>query len=218
MNRRYFSLVELLTVITIIVILAGIAIPVVMHMSAKGKETKARAEMNAIKLGLTQFKSDYGVWPQISPDASLIKNPATTGDLFLETRYSTTDSTPYTTAEGAYDTLMEYLTMTKTTDGSVPTSTNNTKKIRFLDPPAKTVVPLLGGSAGYYKLDPWGRRYNIALDWNYDGKISLTSTNGFARDTEKSDILDKVLVYSYGNAEDVTDTEAFLYTWKTSAE
>ncbi len=219
MNRRYFSLVELLTVITVIAILAGIAIPVIMHMSVKGKEVKARAEMNAIKLGLTQFKSDYGIWPQIAPDSSLTES----GDLLMETRYSTSDSAPYTTAEDAYDKLMEYLTMTKT-NGDVSDNTINTKKVKYLDPPAKAVVPLLGGTAGYYKLDPWGRRYSIALDWNYDGRITLKDENGkrFARRTETKDILDKILVYSYGNTEvdkdGKFDTEAFLYSWKNSAE
>lgn len=217
MNKRYFSLVELLTVIAVIAVLSGIAIPVIMRMSSKGKETKAAAEMNAIKLALNQFKSDYGIWPQIGPDASLIKN----GDLFLETRYATGDSAPFSTAETAYDTLIECLTMTKP-NGDVSTNTINTKKIRYLDPPAKPVIPLLGGSAGYYKLDPWGRRYNIALDWNYDNRISLTTTDGFARKSETKDILDKVLVYSYGDAEKDSagnlDSEEFIYSWKNKAE
>ncbi len=217
MIRRYFSLVELLTVIAVIAVLSGIAIPVIMRMSAKGKETKAAAEMNAIKLALNQFKSDYGIWPQFTLDPSLIKN----GDLFLETRYATGDSAPFSTAEASYDSLMECLTMTRP-DGQVSGNSSNTKKIRYLDPPPKKVTPLLGGSAGYYKLDPWGRRYNIALDWNYDNRISQTTSDGFARVTEKEPILDKVLVYSYGDAEkDSTgniDSEEFIYSWKNKAE
>ncbi|MGN0869809.1 MAG: prepilin-type N-terminal cleavage/methylation domain-containing protein, partial [Victivallales bacterium] len=42
MKRQFFTLVELLLVIAIIAILAGIAIPVVGGMNKKGKETKAR--------------------------------------------------------------------------------------------------------------------------------------------------------------------------------
>ena len=48
MKRQFFTLVELLLVIAIIAILAGIAIPVVGGMNKKGKETKARSEINAI--------------------------------------------------------------------------------------------------------------------------------------------------------------------------
>ena len=65
MKRQFFTLVELLLVIAIIAILAGIAIPVVGSMNKKGKETKARSEINAIKLAFQQFETDYGAFPQL---------------------------------------------------------------------------------------------------------------------------------------------------------
>ncbi len=213
MNRRYFSLVELLTVITIIVILAGIAVPVVMHMSAKGKETKARAEMNAIKLGLTQFKSDYGVFPV-----------TTSTDTFYSAGYSAAS-----TDESAIDTMLQNLTLIKTEPaaGGVPdpyTSTLNTKKLRLLDVPAKPVADLVklnpsfmsNTGKGFYILDPWGRRYSIALDTDYDGKMTLPTT--FTHTAATETVAEKIAIFSYGSAEADNDTEAFLYTWKTSAE
>lgn len=213
MNKRYFSLVELLTVITIIVILAGIAVPVVMHMSSKGKETKARAEMNAIKLGLNQFKSDYGVFPITG---------ATT-DTFYPAGYSSADK------DSDIDTMLQNLTLVKTQPGTdgVPdpyTSTLNTKKTRYLDVPAKPVADLVklnpsymsNSGKGFYILDPWGRRYNIAIDTDYDGKLVLPTT--FTKASAAETIAEKVAIFSYGNSEDATDLEAFLYSWKNSAE
>lgn len=221
MKHRLFTLVELLTVIAVIAILAGIAVPVVVGMQSKGRETSARADMNAIKIALTQFKADYSVWPQVNPASGLTAS----GDLLIETPYVPGSS--LTDAETAYDNITQCLTnnVVASTTPTAPTGTalyGNTKKRRYLDPPAKTVAtknPL----TGFYKLDPWGRRYNIALDWNYNGKIELTSSNKFGG--ESSAVLGQILIYSYGTAEpkasnpsETDDTEAFLCSWTTNAK
>ena len=212
MKHRYFTLVELLTVIAVIAILAGIAIPVVVGMQSKGRETSARADMNAIKMALTQFKADYSVWPQIGPDSSLTGS----GDLLIETPFAPGSS--LTKAEEAYDNLTEALTWNKVdaTSPADPSSAfGNSKKRRYLDPPAKT-VSTLNPKTGYYKIDPWGRRYNIALDWNYNNKIDLSSSNKFGG--EEAAVLGQILIYSYWTAEAADDTEAFLCSWKTNAK
>ena len=216
MKRCCFTLVELLTVIAVIAILAGIAIPVVVGMQSKGRETSARADMNAIKLALTQFKADYSVWPQVGPDSSLTGS----NDLLIETPFS--PASTLSKAEEAYDKIIQSLT-NNTVDATTPTAPTgsdlygNTRKRRYLDPPAKT-VETKNPKTGYYKLDPWGRRYNIALDWNYNGKIDLSSSHKFAQGKEENEILGQILIYSYGTAEDADDTDAFLYSWKTNAD
>ena len=168
--------------------------------------------MNAIKMALTQFKADYSVWPQISPDSSLTGS----NDLLIETPFS--PASTLSKAEEAYDKITEALTYNKV-DSSTPDNPSanygNKKKRRYLDPPAKT-VETKNPKTGYYKLDPWGRRYNIALDWNYDSKINLSSSNKFGEET--SPVLGQILIYSYGTAEDADDTDAFLCSWKTNAK
>ena len=66
MKRQFFTLVELLLVIAIIAILAGIAIPVVGSMNKKGKETKARSEINAIIIYCAAW-SVKAVWQRERP-------------------------------------------------------------------------------------------------------------------------------------------------------
>jgi len=239
MKHRFFTLVELLTVIAVIAILAGIAVPVVIGMQSKGKETAARADMNAIKMALTQFKADYSVWPQINPTGNPItdfSDLTASDDLLIETPYNDSDSGDLFKASiKAYDRITQSLT-NNVVDGTTPEALGsdssgsgkakyhygNSKKRRYLDPVAKSFkfTVLSTDYEGFYKLDPWGRRYNIALDWNYDGKIDLKDENKkrFCRGEEKAAVLGQILIYSYGTAEAADDTEAFLCSWKTNAK
>lgn len=209
MKHRYFTLVELLTVIAVIAILAGIAIPVVVGMQAKGRETSARADMNAIKMALTQFKADYSIFP-VAPAS---------GDTLLKAAYKSGD----TNNDTDNDAMIAELTTIQTTPGSgdapsdVTSFTYNTKKRKYLDAPAKPVTPVVGDK-GFMKLDPWGRRYNIALDTDYNKKLVLTKVfMGTGSSGNEETIVGDVAIYSYGTAEDSGDTDAFLYSWKTNA-
>lgn len=214
MKHRLFTLVELLTVIAVIAILAGIAVPVVVGMQSKGKETSARADMNAIKMALTQFKADYSIFPVTGTSS--------------DTLYHAGFSSPNTTnGDQAIDTLISHLTLIQPKPGTnnAPqdySSSLNKKKRKYLDAPAKPVEALFevnsttNPKVGFMKLDPWGRRYNIALDTSYDKKITLDTTflSGAAEET----IVGDIAIYSYGTAEAADDTEAFLYSWKTNAD
>lgn len=208
MKHRYFTLVELLTVIAVIAILAGIAIPVVVGMQAKGRETSARADMNSIKMALTQFKADYSIWP-VAPAS---------GDTLLRAKFKSEDSgDKYKDSQN--DSMIAELTTFNTApkDGAPDPKTSftyNTKRRKYLDAPAKPVTPVAGGSAGFMKLDPWGRRYNIAIDTNYDKRLVLTTD--FLPTAET--IVGDIAIYSYGTAEDDGDTDAFLCSWKTNAK
>ena len=211
MKHRYFTLVELLTVIAVIAILAGIAIPVVVGMQSKGRETSARADMNSIKMALTQFKADYSIFP-VAPAAT---------DTLLRAKFKSEDSgDKYKDSQN--DSMIAELTTFNTAPKSGTTSepdpktsfTYNTKRRKYLDAPAKPVTPVAGGSAGFMKLDPWGRRYNIAIDTNYDKRLVLTTD--FLPTAET--IVGDVAIYSYGTAEDDGDTDAFLCSWKTNAK
>jgi prepilin-type N-terminal cleavage/methylation domain-containing protein len=60
---RKFTLIEMIAVIAIIAILMAILLPVVTKMTRRAKETKAKAEMQAIALAIKSYESTYGILP-----------------------------------------------------------------------------------------------------------------------------------------------------------
>ena len=62
-NRKAFTIVELLIVVTIIALLLGILLPSVAAIRAKAKETAQKAQFATIEMALEAFKQDYGDYP-----------------------------------------------------------------------------------------------------------------------------------------------------------
>lgn len=64
LKSRGFTLVELLTVITIIVILAGLTVGALGWVQRKAAVDKARAQLALLENGLEQYYADTGVYPE----------------------------------------------------------------------------------------------------------------------------------------------------------
>jgi len=62
-KKKGFTLVELLTVLAIIALLTGLLIPAMNMVRRVARETKQKAQLTTIALGLTAFKNDYGDYP-----------------------------------------------------------------------------------------------------------------------------------------------------------
>jgi type II secretory pathway pseudopilin PulG len=60
------TVIEILVVVSIIAILVGLLLPAVHTVQKMAKETKQKAQLTSIELGLAAFKSDYGDYPPSS--------------------------------------------------------------------------------------------------------------------------------------------------------
>lgn len=76
-NSHAFTLIELLTVIAVIGILASILIPVVGNARSSAMAAKSRYEFTQIANACIKFKADYGYWPSSNNSVS-----TEGGDLF----------------------------------------------------------------------------------------------------------------------------------------
>ena len=65
-KRNPFTLVELLTTITILAVLAGIALGVTKLVFTKAHESKNQAVIKMIEIALEQYKTKYGYYPNIT--------------------------------------------------------------------------------------------------------------------------------------------------------
>src|SRR5437016_11950023 len=58
-----FTLIELLIVMAIIIVLAGLILATANYVQKKGYRSRAEAEIAAISAALENYKADYGVYP-----------------------------------------------------------------------------------------------------------------------------------------------------------
>jgi type II secretory pathway pseudopilin PulG len=61
--RGAFTILELLVVITIIIVLAGLILATVGYVQKKGARSRAEAEIAAISAALESYKADNGIYP-----------------------------------------------------------------------------------------------------------------------------------------------------------
>jgi len=144
-----FTLLEVMLVIGIIAILAGLLFPVVIGARARAKEKQAAAETRTILVAIKAYRQEYGKWPaQI---------------------YATQDVTYVTNNWIVIQTL---LGSNVTHPENISRQLNPKNKI-FLNLQVNTNNP---DYVGNY-LDPWGIPYVICIDQNEDNKLSLVWSN-----------------------------------------
>ena len=146
-RRRNFTLVELLVVIGIIAVLAGMLMAGIMYAPAKAQKAKSQAEVTTLLNAIKQYESTYGVLP-IPKDALSSDGTLSSSDYKMMIHILQADD------EGLNDSDKEKM------------KKQNKRLTKFLD--------IQGNEAGTYT-DPWDEEYNVVFDADYDGKIVLSN-------------------------------------------
>ena len=147
-RRRNFTLVELLVVIGIIAVLAGMLMAGIMYAPGKAQKAKSQAEVTTLVNAIKQYESTYGVLP--IPSGALSDDGTLSSDNYkLMIHILQADD------EGLNNTDKEKV------------KKQNKRSTKFLD--------IQGNEAGVY-VDPWGEEYSVVFDAGYDGKIVLSNS------------------------------------------
>ena len=80
-NQRGFTLIELMVVIVILGILAGLIVPRIMGEPDKAKRIKARVQIESIATALKMYKLDNGKYPTTEQGLQALVEKPSSGDI-----------------------------------------------------------------------------------------------------------------------------------------
>lgn len=80
-QMRGFTLIELMVVIVILGILAGLIVPRIMSRPGEAKQMKAKIQIESLETALKLYKLDNGVYPSTEQGLLALVEPPETGDV-----------------------------------------------------------------------------------------------------------------------------------------
>ena len=189
-SNRGFTMIELLTVIAIIGILAGLLFPAISTAMKKAKIAKAQVEIHAIETAWKAYLNEYGQWPVI------INGPAVR---YLKVTGLNADSTSSKGLQTTIDTTALLLGLATTPGlpiGAYDSQASNPKLVQFINLKRDTDTGELH--------DPWGHTYKFLFDTSYNNQIANNNLGTVANPIPRN-----VIVWSSGpdgsdnNADDI---------------
>ncbi len=166
-----FTLIELLTVVAIIGILAALIFPAIKKSLEKAEVARAHTEVKGIETAWRTYFNEYGKWPC----SSTSPYPCLSG----AGAQNCPEDGPGIIFDHAFVSLMQGRT---TDDPPYIFSQDNPKGIAFLNISPKSI------QGGNYA-DTWGRPYRMKFDLNYNNVVDTNTTVG---------VTNTVMVWSYG--------------------
>jgi prepilin-type N-terminal cleavage/methylation domain-containing protein len=165
-----FTLIELLTVITIIAILMGLLFPAIGVVKDQARKAEARAAVMQIAAAVKNYYTEYGKYPVADYSAATSSPPT-------DLRLGDKNSAQATDDNAELFNILRAKNTGKNTDNAF-----NPRRISFFE--GKSVSDPNAPKSGFADTagtgvlgafyDPWGKEYTIIMDSNYNDVISLT--------------------------------------------
>ncbi len=169
-----FTLVEVLTVIAILIILAGILVPTVSIAKSRGQQARAESDISSIMTALKSMAADY--------NGNLLKKDSSNYTIGAQSVSvpSTGDDAGIATITGdAYNSMIMELSAPKNTiGGTLATVSVNRRRKVYLDPtgdfdPSKAFTDQ---PEALYR-DPWGNPYIILIKVTKDNELKIPGSD-----------------------------------------
>jgi type II secretory pathway pseudopilin PulG len=168
-KRRYtgFTILELLTVIAIIIVLAGLILGTAGYVQKKGARSRAETEIAAMSAALENYKADNGVYPTNSATSALDPVNDTNAATTAATKYAAASLYLYKELSGDHDANRVVNPSDDLSGAGVTPKTYFTFRPNMLIPPPPSTANVTGIR------DPFGNSYG------YSTMKASGGSNGF---------------------------------------
>jgi len=150
-----FTLIELMVVIAIIIILAGLILSTVGYVQKKGARARAETEIAAISAACESYKADNGIYPSIAATAALAPNSDPAGGDPTQAAFQNASLYLYEELSGDHDANRSVNAADDLSGNGVVPKTYFTFKPNMLSPTDQTLNV-------QYIRDPFGNSYGYS--------------------------------------------------------